>query len=84
MVDVDIFSVTPLLGLVSSPLNNIDSAPSLAVCLQLTMISVLYNEVISPGMNLPCSLPLTPCLSLFISVFIYLICIYLLYKCITF
>lgn len=46
MVDVDIFSVTPLLGLVSSPLNNIDSAPSLAVCLQLTMISVLYNEVI--------------------------------------
>lgn len=46
MGDVDIFSVTPLLGLVSSPLNNIDHAPSLAVSLQLTMASVLYSEVI--------------------------------------
>ena len=45
MGDVDIFSVTPLLGLVSSPLNNIDHAPSLAVSLQLTMASVLYSEM---------------------------------------
>ena len=37
----------------------------------------------TPGMNFPCSLTLTPCLSLFISVFSYLICIYLLCTCIT-